>query len=94
MQRRWHEVSDEGVELAVEAPPEPPHPHELNSGAQPLPTAESDKRVGRRLALKQGRVKLVRVGKDAGVHVHHARCPKHLPPLGDEVAIELDVLER
>jgi hypothetical protein len=37
MQRRRHEVSDEGVGLAVEAPPELPHPHEHDSGAQPLP---------------------------------------------------------
>jgi hypothetical protein len=37
---------------------------------------------------------LVGVGEDVEVHVCHARCPEHLLPLRDEVAVRLDVLER
>jgi len=103
MQRRRHGVPDEGVVLAAEPPSEPPHqvvhgrqrlhPGELDPGAQPLPAAERHERVGRRLALEPRRVELVRVPEDAGVHVRHARRPEHLPPLGDDVAVDLDVLQ-
>ena len=105
MQRPRLDVPDEGVLLAAELPAEAPHqvmhghqrldPGELHADADPRAAAEGDEGARRRRrVLEAGRVEFGRLGVDAPVHVRGGRRPEHLPPFGDEVAVELDVFER
>ena len=101
---RQREPGEAAVAAGGELPPEARHdvvhghqrlhPGELDPGAQPLPAAERHERVGRRLALEPGWLELVQVQEYARAHVRLARRPEHLPPLGDAVVVELDVLRR